>query len=526
MGDNQIPPQTPSSSSENRSSISRRPPFSSSTSSELNLPPNMSRSSLSLENPSFSSSNSSHIDRMVGVGYHPSPSRTIYSDRFIPSRSGSNFALFDLSPSSAASSSSGAGAEGGGGSGGGDGAGTYANLLKSVLFGPDSGVVSPLTPEKTSTLDGRSIQLSPPSRNIFRYKTETRQSMYSLSPFGFDDALPGVIPSPAKAPRKVPRSPYKVLDAPALQDDFYLNLVDWSPNNVLAVGLGNCVYLWNACSSKVTKLCDLGVDDSVCSVGWANRGTHLAVGTNNGKVQIWDASRCRRVRTMEGHRLRVGALAWSSSVLSSGSRDKSILQRDIRAQEDFVSKLSGHKSEVCGLKWSYDNRELASGGNDNRLFVWNQHSTQPVLKYCEHTAAVKAIAWSPHLHGLLASGGGTADRCIRFWNTTTNSHLSCMDTGSQVCNLVWSKNVNELVSTHGYSQNQIIVWRYPTMSKLATLTGHTYRVLYLAISPDGQTIVTGAGDETLRFWNVFPSPKSQNSDSEIGASSLGRTQIR
>jgi len=55
-----------------------------------------------------------------------------------------------------------------------------------------------------------------------------------------------------------------------------------------------------------------------------------------------------------------------------------------------------------------------------------------VLRYSEHTAAVKAIAWSPHVHGLLASGGGTADRCIRFWNTTTNSHLSCIDTGSQV----------------------------------------------------------------------------------------------
>ena len=67
-----------------------------------------------------------------------------------------------------------------------------------------------------------------------------------------------------------------------------------------------------------------------------------------------------------------------------------------------------------------------------QLFVWNQHSTQPVLKYCEHTAAMKAIAWSPHLYGLLASGGGTADRCIRFWNTTTNSHLNCVDTGSQV----------------------------------------------------------------------------------------------
>lgn len=42
------------------------------------------------------------------------------------------------------------------------------------------------------------------------------------------------------------------------------------------------------------------------------------------------------------------------------------------------------------------------------------------------------------------------------------------------------------------------------MKKVATLIGHSHRVLYLATSPDGSTIVTGAGDETLRFWNVFP----------------------
>ena len=42
------------------------------------------------------------------------------------------------------------------------------------------------------------------------------------------------------------------------------------------------------------------------------------------------------------------------------------------------------------------------------------------------------------------------------------------------------------------------------MRKLATLTGHNLRVLYLAMSPDGETIVTGAGDETLRFWKMFP----------------------
>ena len=41
------------------------------------------------------------------------------------------------------------------------------------------------------------------------------------------------------------------------------------------------------------------------------------------------------------------------------------------------------------------------------------------------------------------------------------------------------------------------------------MTGHHYRVLYLAMSPDGESIVTGAGDETLRFWNVFSKARSQ-----------------
>lgn len=109
-------------------------------------------------------------------------------------------------------------------------------------------------------------------------------------------------------------------------------------------------------------------------------------------------------------------------------------------------KLTGHKQEVCGLKWSPDHQHLASGGNDNKLFVWNMNSTIPVQTYNEHLAAVKAIAWSPHQHGLLASGGGTADRCIRFWNTLTCQPLQCVDTGSQVCNLAWSKHSNEIVS--------------------------------------------------------------------------------
>ena len=132
----------------------------------------------------------------------------------------------------------------------------------------------------------------------------------------------------------------------------------------------------------------------------------------------------------------------------------------------------------------------------------------------DHIAAVKAIAWSPHQHNILASGGGTADRTIRFWNTNTFEQIYKIDTGSQVCNLVFSKSTNELVSTHGYSLNQINVWKLPNMQKIATLTGHSFRVLYLSLSPDGQSIVTGAGDKTLKFWNIFP-PFKSNCNSKL-----------
>jgi len=180
------------------------------------------------------------------------------------------------------------------------------------------------------------------------------------------------------------------------------------------------------------------------------------------------------------------------------------------------------------MKWSHDEHQLATGGNDNKLLIWSAQQHQlPVFRFEDHTAAVKAIAWSPHQHGLLCSGGGTADRCIRFWSSVTGQSVSHIDTGSQVCNLMWSRNVNEIVSTHGYSLNQIMVWKYPSMQQVATLTGHTMRVLYLAVSPKGDTILTGAGDETLRFWNVFPSSDSKNSvSSGVSLLSPNRSDIR
>uniref|UniRef100_A0A8R1DEJ6 Fizzy-related protein homolog n=1 Tax=Caenorhabditis japonica TaxID=281687 RepID=A0A8R1DEJ6_CAEJA len=374
------------------------------------------------------------------------------------------------------------------------------------------------TPTRTPT----ALPLSPipikqsPARALFAYSAKTtpikaggQQPVSTSSPFGGPLGLDSqrLLRTPRKPTRKVPKNPYKVLDAPELQDDFYLNLVDWSSQNQLSVGLSSCVYLWSATTSQVIKLCDLSTgndQDNVTSVQWCDKGDLLAVGTNRGIVQIWDVTTQKKVRDMTGHTSRIGCLAWNADTICSGSRDRTILHRDIRCDDnDMGRKLTTHRQEVCGLKWSPDKQLLASGGNDNQLLVWNLRRDQPVQTYNQHNAAVKALAWSPHHHGLLVSGGGTADRCLRFWNTLTSQPMQSVDTGSQVCNVAWSKHSSELVSTHGYSYNHVIIWKYPSLQPVTKLVGHQYRVLYLAMSPDGESIVTGAGDETLRFWHVF-----------------------
>lgn len=101
------------------------------------------------------------------------------------------------------------------------------------------------------------------------------------------------------------------------------------------------------------------------------------------------------------------------------------MHHDVRQRDHLISTINAHVQEVCGLKWSPDGKYLASGGNDNMLQIWpsvfvqSHTNTQPIYSLNQHQAAVKALAWCPWQSSILASGGGTADRTIRFWNCNT-----------------------------------------------------------------------------------------------------------
>ncbi|QEU58611.1 Cdh1 [Kluyveromyces lactis] len=331
------------------------------------------------------------------------------------------------------------------------------------------------------------------------------QFFQSLSPMRPESQK--LLLSPGKKFREIAKVPYRVLDAPSLADDFYYDLIDWSSTDVLAVALGKSIFLSDNTTNDVTHLATSESDFT--SLSWVDSGSHLAVGLSSGIVEIYDVLKNKCIRTLSGHVDRVACLSWNNHILSSGSRDRKILHRDVRAPEPFFEQIDTHSQEVCGLKWNVNENKLASGGNDNMVYVYDGTLRQPMLSMEEHTAAVKAIAWSPHTRGVLATGGGTADKKLKIWNISKALKLNEVDTGSQLCNMLWSKNTDEIITSHGYSKYNLTLWNYPTLEPMAVLKGHSFRVLHLTLSADGTTVVSGAGDETLRYWKLFDKPKSR-----------------
>ncbi|XP_040931864.1 cell division cycle 20.2, cofactor of APC complex-like [Gossypium hirsutum] len=162
---------------------------------------------------------------------------------------------------------------------------------------------------------------------------------------------------PLKPRRHIPQSSERTLDALDLMDDFYLNLLDWGSSNVLVITLGNTFYFWDASDSSTSELVTIDDDNGpVTSMSWALDGRHIAIGLNKSEVQLRDSASNRQLCTLRAYK--------------------------------------GHRQEVCGLKWSASRQQLASGGNDILVHIWDMSKassnspTQWIHRLEDHTYGI------------------------------------------------------------------------------------------------------------------------------------------
>ncbi|KAM0683360.1 substrate-specific activator of APC-dependent proteolysis [Mitosporidium daphniae] len=358
---------------------------------------------------------------------------------------------------------------------------------------------------------------------------------------------------PHRLGRMVNIHPIKILEAPGLLDDFYLNLIDWAPHGgPIAVALGKSIVFIERVLGKRSRTFRFSTaSDGITCIKHAPASNALATGLSSGSFLFWDRTQGVPFFSLPHiHAGRIGAISWrNANILSVGGRDRKIQHIDIRTAKSCfngVASAHSHSQEICGLAWDPSGMLLASGGNDNRLLIWDarQMGAEPLVEYTDHLAAVKAIAWSPSLRNVLVSGGGTLDRRLVLRDISAAPIIvSAMDTGSQVCNVQWSPDSHslELITSHGYTQNQLVLWRVspqfavernepkttitsacwgintplPPGARLTPLVHFepsSERIVHMAADPAGEHVITGAGDHTLKLWSVFRPQNHQKPD--------------
>jgi cell division cycle 20-like protein 1 (cofactor of APC complex) len=308
------------------------------------------------------------------------------------------------------------------------------------------------------------------------------------------------------------------VEAPDLEDDFYINILDWSKKNVIAVSLASNVHLWDYSTGKKTLMLRCSDNDSegVSCLKWSPDGDGLLIGNENGVCQVFDPHSLTQVASLRSQSSRVGIAAWvDKNQFFTGSRMGQLTLHDLRTKKHNEMIFDAHLQEICGMDYCEMTGCLATGSNDNSIRIWDIRESQSVKQLMQHKAAVKALAWNKHERGVLLSGGGNKDKTFKMYSVLQDRLIRDQAFESQITGIVCSPISNQFVTTHGFLENDIRSWNlHDSAQPVARFEGHVNRVIYYTLSPDGTHLLTGSGDETLKFWDVFE-PQSTKRNSKL-----------
>ncbi|KAG8724765.1 hypothetical protein FRC09_014601 [Ceratobasidium sp. 395] len=273
-----------------------------------------------------------------------------------------------------------------------------------------------------------------------------------------------------------------------------VSVAAFSPDGArVAIGTsGYTISIYNVYSGERLVGPKEGHSDLIRVLVFSPDGRTLASGSNDQTVRLWDTNSGRALfEPLTGHTDWVKSATFSldSRLVVSGSQDCTVCIRDARTGE-IVGEPIDVGLWVSVLCTAPGDRLAVGVARDSTITVYDMNTHAPIFECVGHGGPVCSISCSPDGR-LLASGSNGSDCTVRIWNAASGLPVGGPLEG------------HFLYVASASSDSSIRIWSVETREMHGEpLIGHKSAVAGIAFTSDGNCLVSGSGDDTVKIWDV------------------------
>jgi WD40 repeat protein/serine/threonine protein kinase len=236
--------------------------------------------------------------------------------------------------------------------------------------------------------------------------------------------------------------------------------------------------------------------DAALAVAFSPDGKTLVTGDAYGRVRLWDVTTGRELAKRLTSLGKVYAVAFSpgGETLAIATENQGV-----RLWEPTTGRgwTCPHRASVFSVAFAPDGKTLASGCANGTVALWDLAAPDKEPPALAHTLGIGRLAFSATGELLAATGGGRA----MVWDARTARERAILH-GHAASDGALAVSPDGKTLATGAGDHTIQLWEVSTGRERAVLHGHTEDVWDLGFSPDGSTLASASYDKTLRLWDV------------------------
>jgi WD40 repeat protein len=301
-----------------------------------------------------------------------------------------------------------------------------------------------------------------------------------------------------------------------------INGVAFSADGKRAVcsGWDGTLSYWNLEDHALIRQVGAGGRIAIMSVVFSPDGKRILSGGGDRLMRLWDPETGQEIRNF-GHPDTVWDVVFSpdGTTALSGCGDGCVRLWKLGAVEVLQTLVTHPKGRAWTCVFTPDGKQAVTGGGNTfektggpaaSLKLWDLATGKEVRQFSGHTKDVRRVAISPDGSQLLSA---SFDGTVRLWNLATGMELKKFDgPGNFVESVSFTPDGKRAVCSYGPGSAEAVydedprcslkLWDLATGKEIKQFKGHGGPVLCLAISHDGQRLISGSADGTMRLWEI------------------------